>query len=87
MTIEFKRAMNGSLPPGHWKHAQTTDMQVQVGCPGCQRALALPAHQIAADGTVTPAVECPECEFANLIKLRGYDGHPPSSVLQSPRTH
>ena len=44
-------------------------MQCPDGHPG-----ALSDHQIAADGTVTPSVVCPEetCEFHQMIRLVGW---------------
>lgn len=51
---------------GHWHRYVNS---VWIRCPKCSYAAALD-HEIAADGTVTPSVECPSgCGFHDAVKL------------------
>jgi hypothetical protein len=62
---------NAPLQPGTWKK---WGQQVLFCCPLCKNA-GLLDHQIAADGTVTPSVQCAThgCTFhENGVKLRGW---------------
>lgn len=44
---------------------------VIVTCPNGHMA-GLDDHEVADDGTVTPSLECPSCDFHDSVKLIGY---------------
>jgi hypothetical protein len=49
-------------------HCKRTAM---VRCP-CGEYLGLQDHAIADDGTVTPSVVCPRCDWHHNLKLEGW---------------
>jgi len=57
-----------SIPKTHWKKVGS---EVVVTCPGCNLKAYLD-HDVAADGTVTPSLDCPECSFHEHVKLEGW---------------
>jgi hypothetical protein len=44
---------------------------VRVHCPGCGSGYFLD-HDVKSDGTVTPSLDCPSCEFHEFVRLEGY---------------
>lgn len=47
-----------------------------VSCPGCQ-ALGGLDHAVAADGAVTPFLQCPKgCGFHDMVRLMEWDRGP-----------
>jgi hypothetical protein len=56
--------------PGTWGTWWTWKGRVVVACPTCGTAACLD-HQIAADGAVTPSVECAvlRCGFHEQVRL------------------
>lgn len=62
-----------TIPRSDWKKTAWGDKTVYiVKCPGCGREYPLD-HEVAADGTVTPSVECPTCPFHDNVRLGGHD--------------
>ena len=47
-------------------------LRVTYQCPLCGATLGLKGHEIHPDGSVTPAVLCPYCDFNDMIKLEGW---------------
>ncbi len=73
--MTFVAKYDPRLTPGTWQGATLPD--------GTRRALlactrghiaSLSSHEIAADGTVTPSVVCPEdgCDFHEFVQLEGW---------------
>lgn len=62
-------------PSGSWRHGLGGAV---VTCPGCQEERALD-HDVAADGTVTPSLDCPTkgCSFHDHVQLANWP--PPRS--------
>jgi hypothetical protein len=60
--------------PGTWRHGTSDGSPTAFfRCPQCPTLGALAGtHDIAADGTVTPSVVCPNCSFHEWIKLDGW---------------
>lgn len=59
MTVFQRAAGSGPLRPGQWRsHGPTPPSPVFVVCPTCG-ALGTLDHEIAADGTITPSLQCP----------------------------
>ena len=56
----------GQPPPGmFW-------FEVIAKCPECSSELPL-QHEIAADGTITPSLDCPACPFHQAgVRLEGW---------------
>jgi hypothetical protein len=46
---------------------------VFVTCPGCGIEGRLD-HDVAADGKVSPSLDCPSCEFHAFVVLADWDG-------------
>jgi hypothetical protein len=65
-----KHTGNGPLEQGTWK---IMNGKVWVACPGCG-LMAMLDHEVAADGTVTPSLDCPEqrCAFHEWVRLEGW---------------
>jgi len=43
-----------------------------VRCPSCGHRFPIVHHKIAADGTVTPELMCPSCNFKDKVTLEGW---------------
>lgn len=61
-----------TLQPGTWNLWTTGKRKVLFSCPRCN-LVALLAHEIAPDGSVSPSVQCPkEGCFHDTIRLMGW---------------
>ena len=63
------------LSNGSWKTwTATTKAIVIVACPDCGGLASLVDHTIFPDGTVKPAVDCPDilCRFHDDVRLVGW---------------
>lgn len=47
-------------------------VRVFAVCPDCGLNAQLD-HDVADDGTVTPSLDCPECEFHAFVKLKDWE--------------
>lgn len=45
---------------------------VYVVCPGCRERYRLD-HDVAADGTVSPSLDCPTCPFHDHVRLAEWE--------------
>lgn len=57
-----------SIPSSSWR---TWRHLVYVTCPGCGIEGRLD-HDVAADGKVTPSLDCPSCDFHDMARLEGW---------------
>ena len=76
MTIEVERS--GDLTALTWKGGRTpAGRTALLSCPDGHIA-SLSQHTIAADGTVSPSVVCPEpgCDFHEHVRLVGWEAEP-----------
>ena len=78
-TIRKRPQPNGALHNaamrGTWKALRTSrGMSATLVCPGCGLVGLLDEHEIAADGTVRPLVQCPGagCSFHDTVRLDGW---------------
>ena len=55
---------------GTWIKKRSGD--ILFCCPGCGLVASLSDHKIDENGRVTPSVDCPDCEFHEFIKLKGW---------------
>lgn len=61
---------------GSWNYLLNKEEGIQSAsfvCLECGTFGVLEEHEIAADGTVSPSVVCPNCSFHQHIKLDGWD--------------
>ena len=62
-----------SLESKFWRGTIVDKIRTAVmKCPGCGFCGYLMGHRIEESGEVYPAVECPECEFCELVVLNGW---------------
>lgn len=66
-----------TLQPGTWNLWTTGKKRVLFACPLCGN-VGLLDHEIAADGKVTPSVQCMKdgCSFHDMIRLLGWVPQP-----------
>lgn len=65
--------------PGPWWSPLSGELSPMIKCPNDHKAF-LTRHDIAADGSVSPSVVCPDdtCTWHVYVKLTGWDqGHRP----------
>lgn len=71
MTYEFSRALDRDLmSPGEWFPVTSEGrLTARVACPDCGQVATLD-HDILADGTITPSLDCPVgCGFHEQGRL------------------
>lgn len=63
--------------PGTWRPAKRDGKQTAFfRCPKCPTVGSLDGtHEVADDGTVTPSMVCPNCDFHEWIVLDGWQAH------------
>ena len=56
---------------GNWSECFSKDgIEVTLKCPGCGQLQGLGDHELMADGTVTPSVQCYyDCGFHDYVRL------------------
>lgn len=61
------------MAAGTWRGSPPDVGSVRVACPGCKVSYYLD-HEVAADGTVSPSLDCPTtgCNFHERVKLEGW---------------
>jgi hypothetical protein len=59
---------------GHWRKGTADGHPTAfLVCPQCPTYASLHGtHEIAVDGTVSPSVVCPNCDFHDFVKLEGW---------------
>lgn len=57
------------LAAGTWRRSDVPD-NILVKCP--RGHIGVLDHDIDDDGTVTPSVQCPSCEWHEMIRLDGW---------------
>jgi hypothetical protein len=79
MSETLKRAEQAGdpwIPAGTWSELQKADgsKSAMVGCGLCGKNQTLTGHTIAADGTVTPSLQCsfPPCTWHVYVRLEGW---------------
>jgi hypothetical protein len=45
---------------------------IKVQCPGCKTWGFLDGHTILSDGSIQPSVDCTECDFHEMVKLKAW---------------
>jgi hypothetical protein len=66
---------------GHWKPwkapfwpGPAMKQTIAIACGGCGRAMCLPNHRIAEDGSITPSVVCPfGCGWHVFLLLKDWN--------------
>lgn len=85
-----KDASTGAFPaPGTWRSGICDGVRTAFfRCPKCDTYGALAGtHDIAWDGTVTPSMVCPNCDFHEWIKLDGWNRPDPAQGAPKPPGH
>lgn len=88
LTVLRRSMTNEPLPPGHyfvrentthvWGLSHVLDsrrLDIEVGCPACERPLTLSAeiHKIGVTGEITPSLVCPfTCSWHVFARLEGW---------------
>lgn len=71
--IEFTKSPNfNHTTPASWSYVilgLNGPSSAMIVCPNCHIMGTISDHNISEDGTVTPSVICPECDFHDMIKL------------------
>ena len=64
----------GPMSPLRWRTVHLDGRPQQAVCCANGHAAFLDDHEIAADGTVSPSLVCPEdgCDFHEFVKLEGW---------------
>ena len=79
--VVFRRAKDDRLTsknPGEWallSDVVTGQTSADITCPKCGRIGSLMGHEVAADGSVTPSLVCPQdsCLFHRFGVLDGWE--------------
>lgn len=74
MALANIRVGNPLSEPGRWKllKGDQGTSKVMVSCPGCGTAHVLD-HDVAADGMVSPSLQCTECSWHANARLHRWD--------------
>ena len=67
----------GIVKTEKWLFVNCDDKRVlKLKCPGCGQWGYLDDHSVDECGQVVPSVDCPECNFHDLVILTGFPNSP-----------
>jgi hypothetical protein len=75
MSVTIRPGQGGQISRGEWRLLKARGkLSAMVRCPKCGLEASLLDHEIAADGTVTPSMQCPKdgCDFHETVLLEGW---------------
>lgn len=60
-----------------WAFVNRDDKRIlKFACPSCGQWGDLEDHTTWESGIITPSVDCPECDFHDLVVLAGFPNNP-----------